>query len=202
MKLFWCPRTRADRIVWLLEETDIGYERVLVDIRDPDAPRDPAFAAASPMGKVPALVDGDVRMADSAAICLYVADRYPEYGLGPGLDDPQRGAFLYWMVYSPGVMEPALMEKFAGLAPNRFSAGWGDFNAMIETLAGGLRLGPWILGERFSAADVMLGSGVHFMQTFNMLPQNPVLREYVERCAERPAFQRAMGGAGEPASGE
>lgn len=194
MKLFWCPRTRADRIVWLLEEARLDYERVHIDIRDPDTPRDPDFAKASPMGKVPALVDGEVRMADSAAICLYVADRYPGCGLGCALDDPQRGAYLYWMFYSPGVMEPALMEKFAGLEPNRISAGWGDFDTMIETLAEGLRPGPWILGERFTAVDVMLGSGVHFMQVFNVLPENPVLREYLERCLERPAFQRAMGG--------
>ena len=194
MKLFWCPRTRADRIVWLLEEAGLDYERVHIDIRDSDTPRDPDFAKASPMGKVPALVDGDVRMADSAAICLYLADRYPACGLGCALDDPQRGAYLYWMFYSPGVMEPALMEKFAGLEPNRISAGWGDFDTMIETLAEGLRPGPWILGERFTAVDVMLGSGVHFMQVFNVLPENPVLREYLERCLERPAFQRAMGG--------
>ena len=193
MKLFWCPRTRADRIVWLLEEAGLDYERVHIDIRDSDTPRDPDFAKASPMGKVPALVDGEVRMADSAAICLYLADRYPNSGLGCALDDPQRGAYLYWMFYSPGVMEPALMEKFAGLEPNRISAGWGDFDTMIETLAEGLRPGPWILGERFTAVDVMLGSGVHFMQVFNVLPENPVLREYLERCLERPAFKRAMG---------
>ncbi len=194
MKLFWCPRTRADRIVWLLEEAGLDYERVHIDIRDADTPRDPDFAKASPMGKVPALVDGEVRMADSAAICLYVADRYPDCGLGCALDDPQRGLYLYWMFYSPGVMEPALMEKFAGLEPNRISAGWGDFDTMIETLAEGLRPGPWILGDRFTAVDVMLGSGVHFMQVFNVLPENPMLREYLERCLERPAFKRAMGG--------
>ena len=192
MKLFWHPQTRAARIVWLLEEAGVDYERVLIDIRDPQAPRDPQFAAASPMGKVPALVDGDVRMADSAAIGIYVADRYPDSGLAPGVEDSQRGAYLYWMLYTPGVMEPAMMEKFAGLTPNRFSAGWGDFDAMVETLAKGLEAGPWILGERFSAADVMLGSSVHFMHTFTMLPDVAVLEEYRQRCTARPAFQRSM----------
>ena len=192
MQLFWCPKTRADRAVWLLEEAGLEYERVLVDIRDPTAPRPPAFAKASPMGKVPALADGAVHLADSAAIGLYIADRYPECGLAPGIDDPQRGAYLYWMLYSPGVVEPAMMEKFAGLKPNRFSAGWGDFDAMIETLAKGLGDGPWILGERFSAADVMLGTSVHFMREFNLLPGVPALVRYVERCAARPAFAKAM----------
>ena len=176
----------------MLEETGLEYERVLVDIRDPNAPRDPAFAKASPMRKVPALADGEVHMADSAAICLYLADRYPDCALAPAVDDPQRGAYLYWMLYSPGVMEPAVMEKFAGLAPNRSSAGWGDFDVMVETLANGLQTGPWILGQRFSAADVMLGSSVHFMQMFDMLPNMPVLQDYVQRCTARPAFQKAM----------
>ena len=192
MKLFWCPRTRASRVAWMLAEANLQYERVTVDIRDPNAKRDPAFALASPMGKVPALEDGDVRMADSAAICIYLADRYPAPGLAPALDDPQRGAYLYWMVFSPGVMEPALGEKFMGTKPNRFSAGWGDFDAMIEVLEACVHTGPWLLGEKFSAADVMVGSGVQFMHTFGMLPDSAPLRAYMERCVARPAFQAAM----------
>ena len=192
MKLFWCHRTRAARVVWMLEETGLEYQQVTVDIRDPDAKRDPAFALASPMGKVPALEDGEVRMADSAAICLYLADRYPACGLAPAVDDPRRGIYLYWMVFSPGVMEPALGEKFMGTQPNRLSAGWGDFAAMIEVLEAGLSNGPWLLGDTFSAADVMVGSGVQFMHTFNVLPDSPPLQAYMERCLARPAFQAAM----------
>ena len=192
MQLFWCPKTRADRAVWLLEEAGLEYERVLIDIRDPAAPRPPTFAKASPMGKVPALADGPVHLADSAAIGLYIADRYPACGLAPAINDPQRGAYLYWMLYSPGVIEPAMMEKFAGLKPNRFSAGWGDFDAMIETLAKGVGDGPWILGDRFTAADVMLGTSVHFMREFKLLPDVPALVDYLERCVARPAFAKAM----------
>lgn len=192
MKLFWCPKTRATRILWMLGELDAEYERVLIDIRDPEAKRDPGFAKASPMGKVPALEDGDVSMADSAAICLYLADRYPQRGLAPAIDDANRGAYLYWMLYTPGVMEPAMMERFANVTPNRVSAGWGDFDTMVETLTAGLQPGPWILGDGFSAADVMLGSSVHFMQVFNMLPDSPTLRDYLERCVARPAFQQSM----------
>ena len=191
MRLFWCPKTRAMRILWMLEELDVPYGRVLIDIRDPQAPRDPGFAKASPMGKVPALEDGDVRMADSAAICLYLADRYADRGLAPAIDDVQRGAYLYWTLYTPGVMEPALMEKFANLAPNRVSAGWGDFDTMVETLIAGLEPGPWILGRSFTAADVMLGSSVDFMQAFDMLSDAPPLEAYLERCRARPAFRKA-----------
>lgn len=192
MKLFWCPKTRASRAVWMLEEAGVEYERVLIDIRDDSAPRDPAFAAASPMGKVPALEDGEVQVADSAAICLYIADRYPACGLAPALDSPQRGAYLYWTLYTPGVIEPAMMEKFNGLEPNRFSAGWGDFDTMIETMAGALRGKKWLLGDSFCAADVMVGSSVAFMQQFGMLPEDPALKDYLARCEARPAYQRSM----------
>lgn len=192
MKLFWCPNTRASRVVWMLEEAGVAYDRVLVDIREPDAARDPEFAAASPMGKVPALADGDVRMADSAAICIYVADRYPACRLAPPVDDPRRGAYLYWMLFTPGVMEPVLSERFRGTEPNRFSNGWGDFDAMVETLHEGLGAGPWLLGDEFSAADVMVGSSVLFMQEFDVMPDSERVQAYAERCAARPAYAAAM----------
>ena len=192
MQLFWCPKTRAQRAVWMLEETGLDYERVTIDVGDPEAPRGPAFLAASPMGKVPALADGAVRLADSAAICIYLADRYPACGLAPAIDDPQRGAYLYWMIYTPGVIEPAMGERFNKVTPNRFSSGWGDFDTMIATLATGLGDGPWILGDQFTAADVMLGSSVHFMRQFGLLDESPVLESYGERCMARPACQRAL----------
>lgn len=192
MKLYWCPRTRAARALWMLEECGAPYERVLVDIRDPDREDDADFLAASPMGKVPALADGDVRMADSAAICLYVADKYREHALSPSIDDPDRGRFLYWMIYTPGVIEPALSEKFRGLEPNRFQSGWGDFDLMIETMERGLADGPWIMGQDFSAADVMLGSSAVFMRQFDMLADSKVLQSYADRCLARPAYQRAL----------
>ena len=192
MKLFWCPKTRAARAVWMLEESGVPYERVLVDIHDPDREDDPEFLIASPMGKVPALADGDVRMSDSAAICLYVADKYPEANLAPSIDGANRGRFLYWMIFTPGVIEPSMSEKFRGLETNRFQSGWGDFDLMIETLENGLKGGPWLLGERFTAADVMVGSSAVFMRQFEMLPDSKVIGDYADRCVGRPAYQRAL----------
>jgi len=192
MKLFWCPRTRASRAVWLLEETGLPYERVTIDVRDPEARADPSFRAASPMGKVPALEDGEVRMADSAAIALYVADRYAAGELAPAIDDPERGRFLFWMFYSPGAMEPAMAEKMGGWQVSRGSHGWGDFDSMIATLETGLAVGPWLLGERFTAADIMVGSTVVFMRMFGLLPDAPRANAYADRCLGRPAYQRAM----------
>jgi glutathione S-transferase len=192
IKLFWAPQTRASRAVWMLEETGVEYEIQRIDLRDSGRQEDADFRAASPMRKVPALKDHDVQMAESAAICLYLADRYAPGRLAPAIDHPDRGRFLYWLMYTPAVVEPTMSEKLNKIAPNRGQNGWGDFRSMISTLSAGLGGNPWILGEEFSAADVMLGSSVHFLQLFNMLGDAPTLVEYVERCRERPAFQIAQ----------
>jgi len=190
--LYWCPKTRASRILWLLEELGEPFEVRMIDIRKPEAKNDPGFMAASPMGKVPAIADGKVNMADSAAIGLYLADRYPASGLAPAIDSPLRGDYLYWMIYAPGAIEPAMMEKFNKLEVSRASCGWGNFDTMIEVLEKQLREGPWLLGEQFSAADVMVGSSVNFIRMFGILPDSPVLQDYVERCLARPAYAKAL----------
>ncbi len=192
MKLFWAPQTRSSRAVWMLEEAGVEYEIEHIDIRDSSQHVDVDFRAASPMRKVPALKDHDVQMAESAAICLYVADRYAPGRLAPAIDHADRGRFLFWLMYAPAVIEPTMSEKLNKIEPNRASNGWGDFKTMISTLSTGLGGNPWILGDHFSAADVMLGSSVHFMQLFNLLGDEPELTEYVERCRERPAFQAAQ----------
>jgi len=175
----------------MLEEAGLDYERVLVDLRNPDYQPDPDFIAASPMGKVPALDDGQAQLADSAAICLYVADRYAPGVLAPLPNDPARGRFLYWMFFAPGSMEPAMAEKMGGWQPNRGAHGWGDFDTMIQVLESGLADGPWLLGDRFTAADIMVGSTAAFMQMFDILPASAAIEAYVARCLERPAYRRA-----------
>ena len=192
IKLYWCPKTRAMRALWMLEEAGVPFERVHIDIRDARAKADPEFLAASPQGKVPALADGAVRINDSGAICAYIADTYPQAGLAPPIGDPQRGAYLQWLMFTNSNIEPAMAEKFSGLAPSRAAHGWGDYASMLETLRGGLRTGPWILGGRFCAADVMLGAAVYFMDMFKILGDEPLLKAYLERCMARPAAQRAL----------
>jgi glutathione S-transferase len=198
INLFWCPRTRASRILWLLEELGQPFQVTTIDIRDPQAREDPAFRAASPMGKVPALADGKVMLADSAAIAIYLADRYPQAGLAPAIDDDQRGRYLYWMTFTPGVIEPAMAEKFNGWEVSPATSGWGNFDRMIETLCGGLEAGPWLLGKHFSAADVLVGSSVYFMRLFGILPEEQRLADYADRCLARPAYARALERDAEP----
>lgn len=192
IKLFWSPRTRASRVLWLLEELGEPFEVVEIDLGDPQARADPEFMEASPMRKVPAISDDEVHMADSAAIGLYLADLYPDAGLAPPIDAPERGRYLFWMTFTPGVIEPAMAERFNGWEVNPAAIGWGNFDLMIETLQSGLQPGPWLLGETFSAADVLVGSSVNFMRLFGILPDNAVLHEYVDRCLARPAYSRAL----------
>ena len=192
MKLYWAPQTRSARALWMLEELGIDYETELVDIRDPNRRDSDEFHEASPMGKVPALADGDVKMSESAAICLYLADRYSSGKLAPAPDDPMRGKFLYWMMYTPAVIEPAMSEKFNGVEPARHRSGWGDFDLMVETLESGIGDKDWILGDTFTAADVMLGSSTVFLRAFDMLPESDILGRYADRCLARPAYSKVM----------
>jgi len=190
MKLFWAPQTRAQRGIWMLEEAGIDYEMERVEISNPQ--RSDEFLAASPMGKVPAIIDGGVHMSESAAICIYVADRYCPGTLAPAIVDPRRGKFLYWTMYTPAIVEPAMSEKFNKVESNRHRSGWGDFDLMIETWDKALDGKEWILGNQFTAADVMLGSSAIFLRLFEMLPASANLGDYADRCLARPANQRAM----------
>ncbi|MDH3619779.1 MAG: glutathione S-transferase [Gammaproteobacteria bacterium] len=192
MKLFWAPQTRAQRAIWMLEEAGIDYEMERIDIAGPDRADSAEFRAASPMGKVPAIIDGDVCMSESAAICIYVADRYSGGALAPAFDDAQRGKYLYWTMYTPAVIEPAMSEKFNKVETNRYRNGWGDFDLMIETWDRELDNRDWILGDHFTAADVMLGTSAIFLRLFEMLPETRNLSDYADRCLARPANQRAL----------
>ena len=190
MKLFWAPQTRAQRAIWLLEEAGVDYDMERVELGATDLSEE--FLAASPMGKVPAIVDGEVAMAESAALCLYVADRYCAGSLAPALDDPNRGKFLYWTLYTPAVIEPAMSEKFNKVEANRRRNGWGDFDTMIEIWDSELDGKEWIVCDRFTVADVMLGSSAIFLRMFGMLPDTRNLDAYAGRCLARPAYERAF----------
>jgi len=193
MRLYWARNTRAFRIAWLLEESGLPYERRVIDIRDESSRADPEFRATSPMGKVPALEDGPARLWDSGAICIYIADRYPETGLGPPIGHADRARFLQWVTYTNSVVEPAMGERFSKLEAKPSSYGWGSFDLMLATLKAGVAAAdPWILGEKFSAADVLLGVSSLYLRRFGLVGPDPVLDQYAERCQARPAWQRAQ----------
>jgi glutathione S-transferase len=193
MKLYWSPRSRSFSSLWLMEEAGVPYERVLTDIAT-GAQKTPEYLAINPMGKVPALRDGDATMAEAAAICAYVAERYPQARLAPPLGDPLRAKYLYWLFFVPSCVEPAMVQLATKIEMNPVSAGWGDATRVFDLLDGALSKsnGQWILGENFSAADVMVGSILNFVvRLFKMTPTRPSFDRYLDACAARPAFQRA-----------
>jgi glutathione S-transferase len=191
MKLYWSPRTRSFSALWLMEETGQPYERVLIDLSR-GAQRTPEYLAINPMGKVPALQDGEATLAEAAAICAYVAERCPEAGLAPPPGDPLRAKYYYWLFFGPGCIEPAMVQVATKVEMNSTSAGWGSAQRVFDVLDAALAKGPWILGDRFSAADIVIGSGLNFaVRLFRMVPARPSFERYLEACAARPAFQRA-----------
>ena len=191
MKLYWAPHSRAFRTLWLLEESGLAYEREMVPLGSARL-KSAEYRAINPMMKVPALEDGPARLAESGAICAYVADLTPDGRLAPGIGDPARGAYLHWMFFDTACMEAAFVERMAGVAIPSRSAGWGSFDQVMGVLEDQLSNGPWVLGERFSAADIMLGMSLWYgMHLLRLVKDRPVLEAYVARCVARPAFQRA-----------
>jgi glutathione S-transferase len=191
MQLYWSPRSRSFSALWLMEETGQPYERVLIDITT-GAQKTPEYLAINPMGKVPALRDGEATLAEAAAICAYVAERYPEAGLAPPVGDPLRAKYLYWLFFSPGCIEPAMVQIATKMEMNPVAAGWGEASRVFDVLDQALSKGPWILGETFSAADIAIGAGPNFaVRLFKMVPSRPSFDAYIARCMARPAFQRA-----------
>ena len=184
------PHSRASNVVWMLEEVGVPYELEYVDMAKGQQ-KDPAHKILNPMGKVPVLRDGEALVTESAAIAVYLADRYAPGRLAPALDDPARGTFLRWCFYAPSVVEPGCMAKASGWASRPASAGFGTYEEMLETLEAAIGDGPWLLGDRFTMADVVLGGTIRFMLTFKMLEPRPAFTAYVERLNARPASQRA-----------
>ena len=192
MKLYWSPRTRSFSALWLMEETGQPYERVLIDLSK-GAQKTPEYLAINPMGKVPALQDGEVTLGEAAAICAYVAERYPQAKLAPAIGDPLRAKYLYWLFFGPSCIEPAMVQLATKVEMNPTSAGWGDAKRVFDVLDATLSKGPWLLGENFSAADIVIGSGLNFaVRLFKMAPSRPSFDRYLDACAARPAFQRAV----------
>lgn len=188
--LYHHPFSRAANVVWMLEELGVPYELRHVDILA-GAHKTPEILALNPMGKLPILTDGDAVVTESAAIGVYLADRYAPGKLAPALDDPARGTYLRWSFFAPSVIEPAAMAKSAGWSVKEGAAGWGSYAAMLSSCESAVAGRAFVLGERFSMADVIFGGTLGYMLTFGMLERRPVFEEYVARLAERPARKRA-----------
>jgi glutathione S-transferase len=185
------PFTRAANVVWMLEEVGQPYRLEYVDFAA-GAQRTEAFQSVNPMGKLPTLVDAGTVVTESAAIGLYLADRYAYGVLAPRVDDPARAAYLRWSVYAPSVIEPGAYAKSAKWEYRAAQAGWGRYEDILDSIDRAIGDGPWLLGERFSMADVIFGGTVRYMLQFNMLESRTRFVEYTTRLSARPASQAAQ----------
>ena len=155
--------------------------------------RGAAYLAINPMGKVPAIRHGDALVTEQAAVFMYLADLYPEAGLAPAIGDPLRGPYLRWMVYYGSCFEPAVVDKAMKREPAAPSTSpYGDYDTMLTTLTNQLARGPYLLGERFTAADVLWGTALTWTTMFKLVPELPVIVDYMARVNARPAMARAQ----------
>ncbi len=191
LTLYHAPHSRSAGARALLEELGADYELQVFNLKQGEQ-RKPAYLALNPMGKVPAIRHGDVLVAEQAAVYMYAAELYPEAGLSPAVGDPLRGAYLRWMVFYGSCFEPAVVDKSMKRDPAPPSTSpYGTFDTMFDTVVQQLKAGPWLLGERFTAADVLWGSALGWTSAFGLLPERAEVRAYVERVKARPAVQRA-----------
>ena len=192
IKLYHSPRTRSASIVWLLEELGTPYTTQIVDWRHPDdtGARDPANP--HPHGKVPALADDGEIVFEASTIALYLTDKYRTTPMGPLPGDPLRGEYLSWLAYRPGVMEPALLARNFGVKHVYGAMGWAPADEVEEVLNAHLADRAYFLGANFSALDILIGGGLHFMIMAKMVAETPALKTYIARITSRPAFHKMM----------
>lgn len=192
LTLYHASPSRSSIVLWMLEELGQPYDVKLIKLSEGDNLK-PGFLAINPMGKVPALAHKGTVITEAAAICTYLADEFPQAKLNVPVGTPARGIYLKWLFFGPGCVEPAMIDR---AAPRKEEArrgmlGYGTFDTTMDTVAGAIAKGPWLMGEQFTAADVIVGSTIRWGTMFKLIPERPEFTAYLARMAARPAAQRA-----------
>jgi glutathione S-transferase len=194
LRLYYAPRTRAFTTLWLLEELRVDYELESFDIES-GRHKLPDYLALNPMGKIPLVVHDGVPVSETGAIAIYLADRFAAHPgavpLAPAFDDPRRPAYLRWLFFVAGVFEPALAQKFFKWEASARTVAWGSFEQMVEVLRDGVRGEQWLLGDTFTAADVVVGAAARFGISFGAFEKQGPIADYVARVTAREGFARA-----------
>jgi glutathione S-transferase len=189
LTIYHAPASRSSRILWLLEEIGEPYTIEKMDIRRGDGSGAPDPRNVHPDKKVPALVHDGQLVTETAAICLYLTDAFPKAKMGPVSGDPRRGAYLTWLAYYPGVIEPSVIAKSQGRTETDANE-QKNYDQMSARLRTALEAGPYVLGEAFSAADILVVSVFQWMRS--LMPEGALFDDYAKRCGERPAAARAL----------
>jgi glutathione S-transferase len=212
--LFHAPHSRSGAVRILLEELGADYALEVLNLKANET-RAPRYLERNPMGKVPALLvgaaadhtadhaAGDVLVTEQAAIMTYLADLYPQAGLAPAVDDPLRGPYLRWMAFHGACFEPAVIDLALQREPAPLSmCPYGDYDTMLATFVQQLGTGPWLLGARFSAVDILWGYGLGWTTAFKLVPELPEIVDYIGRLNARPAAQRVTAADAELAAAQ
>ena len=187
---FHSPNSRSTGVLILLDELGADYHLHLLNINTGEQ-RQPDYLKVNPMGKVPAVVHHGALVTEQAAVYLYLADLYPEKGLAPPIGDPLRGPYLRWMVFYGSCFEPAVVDRWLKRDPPPMSTSpYGNYDTMLQTLTAQLEKGPFLLGEKFTAADVLWGTALTWTTMFNLVPTLPVIQAYLDRVNARPSVAR------------
>ena len=191
------PQSRSQMVRWMIEEAGAPHRVVPIDFAKNEH-KAPAFLALNPMGKLPTIEHRGTVVTETAAIIAYLADTFPQAGLAPAPGEPARGAYYRWLFFGAGCFEPALLDKMMKRpeVERKSAVGWGSYDDVLATLKKALTTGPYLLGEKFTAADLYIGSELNFAVMFGApgLKGEPVIDAYLARLTARPAFQRAMAG--------
>jgi len=189
--LFHAPQSRSGGVLALLEEIGADYELSVLDLRHGEQRKD-GYLAVNPMGKVPAIVHDGALVTEQGAVYAYLADLHPESGLAPAIGDRLRGPYLRWLFFYGSSFEPAIVDRSLKREPAApATSPYGDYDTMLTTLTDQLARGPYLLGDRFSAADVLWGGALRWTTRFKLVPELPVIVDYVARVTSRPSFVRA-----------
>jgi glutathione S-transferase len=200
LTLYHSPNTRSSGALLLLEELGAPYELQILNMKAGEQ-RQPAYLAVNPMGKVPALRHGDALITEQVAIFLYLGDLFPEAKLAPPVGDPLRGAYLRWMVFYAACFEPAVVDRATQRDPAPMPMSpYGDYDRMLKTLTDQPAKGPHILGERFSAADILWGGALTWTTMFKLVPEPPEITDYIKRVSARPSVAKVKAKDAEPAA--
>jgi glutathione S-transferase len=193
LTLYHAAPSRSSIARWMLEELGEPYDLHVLSLAKGEQ-QAPDYLAVNPMGKVPALKHGDAVITEAAAICTYLADEFPQAQLNVPVGDPRRGTYLRWLFFAPSCIEPAITDRAFPRKeePRRGMLGYGDFDTVMAVVAGAVEPGPYLMGEQFTAADVVLGSTLRWGMMFGILPKRPEFVAYVGRLEQRPALKRAV----------
>ncbi|MBG6158442.1 glutathione S-transferase [Labrenzia sp. EL_13] len=192
VELFYAPQTRATGVRVLLEELGAPYTLNVLNFKLGEN-RQSGFLAVNPAGKVPTVRFGEAVITEQVAIYIYLADLFPEKGLTPALDDPRRGPYLRWFVYMASCFEPALVDRaLKREEPPQTMSPYGSFDTVIENMRAQLAKGPYVLGDRLTALDVLWAMGLRWGIMFGIVPELDEFKRYTARYFERPAVVKVL----------